>query len=83
MIPSLDMAAWVSQRERVRASNAHLGMNVVKSVVGWPILKRAAMGSHSVSGGRVVAISITVHPTDLIERVCAKADHAHSGIPYI
>ena len=55
--------------EWLMACSLHLGMNVVKSVVGWPILKRAAIGSHSVSGGRVVAISITVQPTDLSQSV--------------
>lgn len=43
------------------------GMNWVKSTVGWPILKRAAMGSQSESGGCVVSISITVHPRLLWE----------------
>ena len=47
-------------------SNTHadllFGMYCVKSVVAWPILKRAAIGSHSKLGGCVVNISTTVHP---------------------
>ena len=51
---------------------ALFGMKVVKSVAGWPMRKRAAMGSQSASGGRPVSISTVVQPTLLHGRSVAR-----------